>query len=68
MNGAGLTSGSIAGSGANGGVRIMGAEATVHSKLAKVTEGDLVTRSWVDGSTERMWKPLRICLRRWGPG
>ena len=27
----------------------------------KVTEGDLVRRSWVDGSEERIWKPsLRI--------
>ena len=36
MNGAGLTSGSVAGSGAGGGGRIMGAEAGVHNKLAEV--------------------------------
>ena len=36
MNGAGLTPGSVAGSGAGGGGRIMGAEAGVHHKLAKV--------------------------------
>ena len=75
MNGAGLTPGSVAGSGAGGGGRIMGAEAGVHHKLAelgglrKVTDGGLVRRSWVDGSEERMWKPsLRIRLRRCRPG
>ena len=53
MNGAGLTTGSVAGSRAGGDGRIMGAEAGVHSKLAevgglwKVTEGGLM-RSWVD--------------------
>ena len=36
MNGAGLTTGSVAGSRAGGGGRIMGAEASVHSKLADV--------------------------------
>ena len=36
MNGAGLTLGSVAGSGASGGGRIMGAEAGVHNKLAEV--------------------------------
>ena len=36
MNGAGLTTGSVAGSGASGGGRIMGAEASVHNKLAEV--------------------------------
>ena len=36
MNGAGLTPGSVAGLGASGGGRIMGAEAHVHNKLAKV--------------------------------
>ena len=31
----------------------------------KVTEGGLVSKSWVEESEERMWKPfLRICLRR----
>ena len=36
MNGAGLTTGSVAESGAGGGGRIMGAEAGVHNKLAEV--------------------------------
>ena len=36
VNGAGLTPGSVAGSGAGGGGRIMGAEAAVHRKLAEV--------------------------------
>ena len=36
MNGAGLTLGSVAGSGAGGGGRIVGAEAGVHHKLAEV--------------------------------
>ena len=74
MNGAGLTLGSIAGLRASAGGRIMGAEASVHNKLAKVgglrkvTEGGLVRRSRVDGSKERMWKPsLRIRLRQWRP-
>ena len=48
----------------------VGAETCVDNELAevggfrKVTEGDLVRRSWVDGSEERIWKPsLRIRLR-----
>ena len=36
MNGAGLTPGSVARSGASGGGRIMGAEAGVHNKLAEI--------------------------------
>ena len=36
MNGAGLTPGSVAGSGAGGYCRIMGAEAGIHNKLAEV--------------------------------
>ena len=36
MNGADLTPGSVAGSGAGGGGRIMGAEAGVHNKFAEV--------------------------------
>ena len=36
MNRVGLTPGSVAGSGASGGGRIMGAEAGVHHKLAEV--------------------------------
>ena len=36
VNGAGLTPGSVAGSGAGGSCRIMDAEAGVHSKLAEV--------------------------------
>ena len=38
MKGAGLTPGSVAGSGAGGGGRIMGVEAGVHIKLAEVWE------------------------------
>ena len=74
MNGADLTPGSVVGPRAGGGGRIMGAEAGVHHKLAKVwwfaesDRGGLV-RSWVDGSKERMWKPsLRIRLSRCRPG
>ena len=54
MNGAGLTLGSVAGSGAGRGGRIMHAEAGVHNKLAEVwglwnvTEGGLMRMSWVD--------------------
>ena len=36
MNGAGLTMGSVAGSGTSGGGRIMEAEVSVHNKLAEV--------------------------------
>ena len=36
MNGAGLRLGSVAGSGAGGGGRIMGVEAVVHRKLAEI--------------------------------
>ena len=36
MNGAGLTTGSIAGSGAHGDGMIMEAEASVHNKLVEV--------------------------------
>ena len=75
MNGAGLTPGSVARSGARGDGRIMRAEGRVQNKLAEVRgfaeseRGGLVRRSWVDGSEERMWKPsLRIRLRRWCPG
>ena len=75
MNGAGLTPGSVAGSGASGGGRIMGAEAGVHHKLAEVwwfaksDQGGLVRRSWVNGSEQRMWKPsVGICLSRCRPG
>ena len=71
MNGAGLTSGSVARSGAGGGGSTGGMEIRVDNELVKVRgflEGDrrgLVRRSWVDGSKERIWKPsLRICLRR----
>ena len=69
VNGAGLTSGSIARSGANGDGSTVGVETCVDNESAKVrgfrkvTDGGLV-RSWVDGSEARMWKPsLRICLR-----
>ena len=64
VNGTGLTSRSMARSGA------VGAEIHINNELAdvrdfrKVTEGGLVRKSWVDGSEERIWKPsLRICLR-----
>ena len=58
MNGAGLTPGSVAGSGAGGGGRIMGAEAGVHHKLVEVgwfTEsdrggfGEEVLGGWIRG-------------------
>ena len=71
VNGAGLTSGSIARSGASGGGSTVGTETLVDIELAKVggfrkvTDGSLVRRSWVDGSEWRIWKPsLRIRLRR----
>ena len=75
MNRAGLTMGSVAGSGAGGGGRIMGWRlvSTIswrrYGGLQKVTEGSLMRRSWVDESEERMWKPsLRIHLSWWRPG
>ena len=58
MNGAGLTPGSAAGSGAGGGGRIIGAKAGVHNKLAEVwgfAESDLgrfdeeVLGGWIRG-------------------
>ena len=58
MNGAGLTTGSVAGSGASGGGRIIRAEASVHNKLAEVwgfTESDRgrfdeeVLGGWIQG-------------------
>ena len=71
VNETGLTPGSVAGSGAGGGGRIMGVEAGVHHKLAEVgwfAESDR-GRFGEDGSEERMWKPaLRIRLRRCRPG
>ena len=74
MNGAGLTLGSVAGSGAGEGGRIVGAKAvsTISWRrfggLQKVTEGGLMRMSWMDGSEERMWKPsLRIRMSRWRP-
>ena len=70
VNGTGITSRSIARSGACGGGSSVGAESYVNNDLAevggfwKVTEEDLVRRSWVEGSEERIWKPsLKICLR-----
>ena len=49
----------------------VGAETHINNEFAevggfwKVTEGDLVRRSWVDVPKVRIWKPsLRICLRR----
>ena len=71
VNGAGLTSGSIARSGASGGGSTVGMVTGVDNELTKVRgfrkviHGGLVRRSWVDGSEERIWKPsLRLCLRR----
>ena len=71
VNGAGLTSGSIARLGASEGGSTVGKDTGVDNELAKVrgfSEGDrrgLVRRSWVAGSEERIWKPsLRIRLRR----
>ena len=64
MNGAGLTSGSVAGSGASGGGRIMGQRlvSTISwwrfGGLRKVTEGGLMRRSWVDGSEELSKDPF----------
>ena len=61
VNGAGLTSGLIARSGASGGGATVGTETGVNNELArlggfrKVTEGGLVRRSWVDGSEGRIW-------------
>ena len=46
MNEAGLTMGSVAGLGAGGGGRIMGAEAGVHNKLAEV---------WGLAESDRWW-------------
>ena len=75
MDGAGLTTGSVAGSGASGAGRIMWVETNVHYKFAevwglwKVRDGSLMRRSEVDRSEERKWKPsLRIRLSRWRPG
>ena len=70
VNGTNLASGSIAGPGACGGGRSLGAGTSVHNELAEFgafIESDregLVRRSWIEGSEDRMWKPsLRICLR-----
>ena len=71
VNGTGLTSGSIARSGASRGGSTMGRRlmSTMSWRRLgdfwKVTDGGLVRRSWVDGSEEMIWKPsLRINLRR----
>ena len=66
VNGTGLTSGSIARSGAYGGSSSMGVETRIDNELAEV--GGLVRRSWVDGSKERIWKlTLRMSLTRLKP-
>ena len=58
MNGAGLTSGSIAGSRACGGGSSVGAETRVDNELAEIGEFS------VGGSKERISKlSLRICFR-----
>ena len=58
MNAAGLTLGSVAGSGASGGDRIMGVEAGVHNKLTEVWGfveidrgrfGEEVLGGWIQG-------------------
>ena len=51
MNGAGLTTGSVAGLGAGGGGRIMVAEASIHNKLVEVwgfVECDRGGPGWMD--------------------
>ena len=54
VNRTGLTSGSLARSGALAEVE----------RFLEGEKGGLIRRSWVDGSEERIWKPsLRICLR-----
>ena len=67
----GLTSGSIASSGACGGGSSVGRRLVSTMSWCRlggfreVTDGGLVRRSWVDGSKERIWKPsLRIRLKR----
>ena len=57
MNGAGLTTGSIAGSGASGSGRIMRAEASVHSKL--VVGGFRVITTYLQNSYFEIHE--RIC-------
>ena len=71
VNRAGLTSGSIARSGASGGGSTMGRRLVLTMSrrrlggFRKVTDRGLVRRSWVEGSEERIWKPsLRNHLRR----
>ena len=68
VNGTDLTSGSIARSGACGGGSSVGAETCTGGGWGfseGETEEGLVSRSWVDGSEERIWKPsLKIRLRR----
>ena len=71
VNWTSLASGSITGLRASEGGRITGWRlvSTMSWRrlggFQKVTEGDLVRRSWVDGSMERIWKPsLKICLRQ----
>ena len=64
VNGAGLTLGSIARSGASGGGSAVGTETCVDNELAKVrgfSKGDrrVLVRSWVHGSEERIWRGSR---------
>ena len=75
MNGAGLTPWSVAGSGASGGGRIMGAEAGVHNKLAEVwgfAESDRgrfdeeVLGGWIRGEdVEAFSKDLFESMEAW---
>ena len=65
VNEMGLTSRSIARSGASGVETRINNELVEVGGFRKMTEGSLVRRSWVDGSEERIWKPsLRIRLRQ----
>ena len=61
----------IAGSGAVGGGRILGAETGVNNEFVVVggVAGSDWRRSWVDESEERKYKSfLKICVRPWRPG
>ena len=75
MNGAGLTPGSVAGSRACGGGRIMGVEAGVHHMLAEVWGfvesdrggfGEEVLGGWIQGEDVEAFSKVR--LSRCRPG
>ena len=75
MNGAGITLGSVSGSGISGGGRIIGAEAHVHNKLAEVrgfAESDRggfdkeVLGGWIQGEdVEAFSKDLFEAVESW---